>query len=56
MSNAATPPSSFNLAILLAKIDSLSHKLDAQQHTIEELRNASTDSDLHPGKVVYKSE
>ncbi|KAG0343001.1 hypothetical protein BG005_002571, partial [Podila minutissima] len=56
MSNATNPPASFNPAILLAKIDSLSHKLDAQQHTIEELRIVLADSDLHPRKVVYKSE
>ncbi|KAG0333796.1 hypothetical protein BG005_005053 [Podila minutissima] len=56
MSDATNPPTSFDLAILLAKIDSLSCKLDAQQHTIEELRIASADSDLCPGKVVYKSE
>ncbi|KAF9276650.1 hypothetical protein BGZ74_003569 [Mortierella antarctica] len=56
MSDATNPPASFDPAVLLAKIDSLSRKLDAQQHTIEELRIASADSDLRPGKVVYKSE
>ncbi|KAF9315543.1 hypothetical protein BG006_003738 [Podila minutissima] len=56
MSDATNPPTSFDLAVLLAKIDSLSCKLDAQQHTIEELRIVSADSDVCPGKVVYKSE
>ncbi|KAG0075993.1 hypothetical protein BGZ93_004050, partial [Podila epicladia] len=56
MSDATNSPASFDTAVLLAKIDSLSRKLDAQQHTIEELRIASADGDLRPGKVVYKSE
>ncbi|KAF9370789.1 hypothetical protein CPC16_003470 [Podila verticillata] len=49
MSDASTPPQPFDPAELLAKIESLTR-------TVEELRNASADSDIRPGKVVYKSE
>ncbi|KAF9370597.1 hypothetical protein CPC16_003589 [Podila verticillata] len=57
MSDAATPPPSFDPYVLLARIDSLSHKLDEQEQTIVNLKEASTtEGDLHPGKVVYKND
>ncbi|KAI9237169.1 MAG: hypothetical protein BYD32DRAFT_436806 [Podila humilis] len=51
MSDAATPPPSFDLYVLLAKIDSLSRKLDEQEQTIINLKEASTtEGDLCPRK------
>jgi len=57
MSDAATPPPSFDPYVLLAKIDSLSRKLDEQEQTISNLKEASAaEGDLRPGKVVYKND
>jgi hypothetical protein len=57
MSDATTPHPSFDPNVLLARIDSLSRKLDEQEQTIIHLREASSaEGDLRPGKVVYKND
>ncbi|KFH71183.1 hypothetical protein MVEG_04029 [Podila verticillata NRRL 6337] len=57
MTNATMPHHPFDPAVLLAQIESLSHRLEEQQQTINDLKEVSSaESDLHPGKVVYKSE
>jgi len=57
MTNATTSHHPFDPAILLAQIESLSHRLEEQQQTINDLKEVSSaESNLCPGKVVYKSE
>lgn len=56
MTDATTPCNPFDPAILLAQIESLSCRLKEQLQTINDLKEVSSvESDLCPGKVVYKS-